>query len=350
MKVVILGDLHMGARSGDLDFAHYFNKFFTEVLYPYMHDEGIDTIIQLGDYFDNQTSVDTAAWKACRPIWVDQLVENNFRMVMLVGNHDIAFRNTLRVNTPELILSGIENIQVLRKPTSIYLDDSGYGFDIVPWICNENRDEILSFIQKQENPVLLGHFAIEGFPMYKGGVVDKKGLSKKIFENYPFVFSGHFHTRSQFANIEYTGTPYEITWADYGDQKGFFVFDTGNQVATFVENPLTMFEKIVYNDGCDYDLDWLEGKIVKLVVTNRGNIKKYNSFLDKLGQIKLKELVIQEQVNDTSEVANVESTEVDWIDDKVVYIKRAVEAAITDLDKETVIDYLSSLHDRSMVV
>lgn len=338
----------MGARSGDLDFARYFNDFFTDQLYPYMKKNNIEIIFQLGDYFDNQTSVDTTAWKECKPVWVDQLIENNFKMIVLVGNHDIAFRNTLRVNTPELILSEIENIQIISEPMSIELDNSGYSFDVVPWICAENKDEILTFIKKQASPVLMGHFAIEGFPMHKGGIVDKKGLSRSLFENYPFVFSGHFHTKSQNGNIDYTGIPYQITWSDYGDPKGFHVFDTENQTVEFVENPLVMFEKIIYDDGCDYDIKTLENMIVKLIVKNRGNIKTYNSFLDKLKNIKTKELSIQEQVTDMSELENADVGEIDWVNDKLIYIRKVVEATETDLEKETVVEYLSSLHDRSV--
>lgn len=340
----------MGARSGDLDFARYFNRFFEEVLYPYMKENDIEIIIQLGDYFDNQNSVDTSAWKECKPVWVDKLNDHGFKMIVLVGNHDIAYRNTLRVNTPELILSEYEHIQILKEPMSLCLDRSGYSFDIVPWICQENREEILAFIEKQESPVLIGHFAIEGFPFHKGGMVDKKGLSRSLFENYPFVFSGHYHTKSSSNNIDYLGIPYEITWSDFGDTKGFHVFDTEKQILEFIPNPITMFEKIVYEDDInldDYDLD---GKIVKLIVKNRMDLKKYNSFLEQLRSLKLKELSIQEQIEDVSKVSDIEVDEIDWVQDQTVYIKKAVEVTTTDLNKEDISEYLCSLHARAIAL
>lgn len=349
MRVILLGDLHMGARGGDLDFVRYFNKFFTDVLFPYMKKNNISYIVQAGDYFDNQTSVDTTAWRESKPVWINELQKNNFQMAVLVGNHDIAYRNTLRVNTPELILSEFDNIQVIKEPTTLTLKD-GYSFDIVPWICEENKEEIFSFIEKQASSVLVGHFSIEGFPMFKGGAVEKKGLSRSLFENYPFVFSGHFHSKSSGGNIDYLGVPYEITWADYSDPKGFHVFDTVNQTVEFVVNPHTMFEKISYSEDLDLDTIDIQGKIVKVIVKNRGDLNKYNKFLEKIKSIGTKDLIIEEQVNDTSKVSDTDLTEIDWVEDKILYIEKAVESATTDLDKDTVVSYMSDLHQRSLAL
>lgn len=350
MKVIILGDTHMGARSGDLDFVNYFNKFYSEFLYPYMKEHNIKNVVQLGDYFDNQTNLGLVAWEASKPVWVEEFRKNGFFMHVLVGNHDIPYRNTLRVNSPELILSEYtDSFKVISEPTTITFDD-GYSFDVVPWICKENEESVLAFIKKQQSPVLLGHFAIEGFPMYKGGTVDRHGLSMKIFDQYPFVFSGHYHTRSSSGNIEYTGVPYEMTWSDYGDPKGFVVFDTENQTTEFVENPYTMFEKIQYSEDLDTKTLDITGKIVKVIVVDRGDIKKYNKFLAWAKDQPTKELIIDECVSDTSAVSEVDLTEVDWASDTEEYIKKVVDVTETDLSKDDVVAYLSELHQRASAI
>lgn len=346
MKVILLGDLHAGARRGDLDFSRYFNKFFEDVLYPYMLDNGINTIIQAGDYFDDQTSIDTAAWQLCKPVWVDQLRNYGFKMHVLVGNHDIAFKNTLRVNSPSLFLSEYKDcINVISEPTTLDLD--GYLFDVVPWICQENKEQVLEFMKKQKGSALIGHFAIAGFPMYKNGTIDKRGLSISLFEHYPFVFSGHFHTASVSGNIQYLGVPYEITWSDFDDPKGFYVFDTESQTVDFVRNPHTMFEKIEYKEGMDIP-DSLDNKIVRLVVKDRGNIKKYNIALENFEKLNTKELIVTEQYTDTSKVESVDTTTIDWTTDTTAYIKLVVENTETDLNKDSVVAYMSDLYNRSI--
>lgn len=350
MKVILLGDTHACAKSGDLDFAEYFNKFFLDVLYPYMKDNGIRTVIQAGDYFDNQNSLGLIAWEKSKPIWVDEFRNNGFYMHVLVGNHDISYKNTLRVNSPELILSEYkDSFNIVTEPSTIQVDD-GYSFDLVPWICKENYDEAMRFIKKQKSSVLIGHFAIEGFQMFKGGTVERHGLPQSLFEQYPFVFSGHFHTRSTSNNIEYLGIPYEMTWVDYNDPKGFTVFDTVTQRVDFVQNPYTMFEKVLYKEDLDTSKLNLEKKIVKVLVTDRGDLKKYQKFLDWVKEQPTKDLIIDESVNDASEVSNIDISEIDWISNTTDYIKTVVESTETDLDKEDVTEYLTKLHQRASLV
>jgi DNA repair exonuclease SbcCD nuclease subunit len=349
-RIILLGDLHMGARSGDIDFANYFNLFFTDVLYPYMKKHGISTVIQAGDYFDNQNALSYNAWKVCRPVWVDKFLEEGWNMFVLVGNHDIAYKNTLRVNSPELILADIKaekgSIQVIKEPTTLDLD--GYLFDVVPWICKQNNEAIHDFISKQTGSALIGHFAIQGFPMYKGGQVEKRGTDRALFDQYPFVFSGHFHTKSESGNIQYLGVPYEITWADFNDPKGFHVFDTVAQTLDFVVNPYNMFEKILYEDGLQIDPEDVRGKIVRLVVTDRGNLERYNAFVDNLKTYPVKSLDIVESVSDKNGIAEVDLDEIDWVSNTEDYLIKVVDSIETDLSKEDLSDYMIELQKRAI--
>ena len=52
MKLCILGDTHFGARGDSLDFHKYFRKFYNDVFFPYLKENNITTIIQMGDLFD----------------------------------------------------------------------------------------------------------------------------------------------------------------------------------------------------------------------------------------------------------------------------------------------------------
>ena len=40
----------------------------------------------------------------------------------------------------------------------------------------------------------------------------------------------------------------EFTWSDYGDPKGFHIFDTDTREMTKIKNPIRMFEKVFYDD------------------------------------------------------------------------------------------------------
>jgi DNA repair exonuclease SbcCD nuclease subunit len=83
------------------------------------------------------------------------------------------------------------------------------------------------------------------------GVVCDGGFSRTEFGKFGTVFTGHFHHKSTDGKIFYLGNTYQITWADYGENRGFHVFDTESQILDFVENPNEMFHKLKYDDSTD---------------------------------------------------------------------------------------------------
>ena len=79
-----------------------------------------------------------------------------------------------------------------------------------------------------------------------------------------------------------------MTWQDYGDTKGFHVFDTDTRLLKFIPNPYQMFYRIVYNDELnDYgseDMSKYHNVYVKVVVEKKQNTLMYDRFLEKLYQ------------------------------------------------------------------
>ena len=52
MKLAIITDQHFGARKG-ADYIHnYFKKFYDDIFFPYLKENKIDTIVDMGDTFD----------------------------------------------------------------------------------------------------------------------------------------------------------------------------------------------------------------------------------------------------------------------------------------------------------
>ena len=54
MKICILGDTHFGARGDSLEFHNYFKRFYDEIFFPYLLENRINIIFQLGDLFDRR--------------------------------------------------------------------------------------------------------------------------------------------------------------------------------------------------------------------------------------------------------------------------------------------------------
>ena len=249
MKLCILGDTHFGARGDSLDFHKYFRKFYNDVFFPYLKENNITTIIQMGDLFDRRKYINFNSLYLSRKYFFDELIANDLHMYTLIGNHDVSFKNTLEVNSPSLIIGDYQNIKVIQDFETITLDD--LSIDVVPWICDENESEIFNKIKKSKSDICFGHFEIAGFEMDRGNICDT-GIDKKLLNRYDVVLSGHFHHKSSDGNITYVGTPYEMTWADYSDPKGFHIFDTETREMVFVKNPY-LFDFVLdnlYKSGC----------------------------------------------------------------------------------------------------
>ena len=342
MKVCVLGDLHLGSKQGSNHFSDYTNRFFDEILYPYMEKNNIKNIIQLGDLFDNRTSLSYKAFHRCKDTWFGRLQKHKIKMHVLLGNHDIHYRNTLRINSPELLLSEFEYINIINKPS--VLDFDGTKIDVIPWICEENSEDIKKFVQRPvRSSILCGHLELGGFPHYKGDTRTTTGSDSfaSLFDPYSLVLTGHYHTYSQKGNIVYTGIPYEITWADYGDQKSFFVFDTQTNKLERVDNPLKIFRKIYYETENTFDdFASLKNAIVKVIVNEKKDAIAFERFIDSVKLSGIRDLTIIESLTNMDDVEIDDNLDVD---DTQGIINNFVDAIEVAVNKSDLKNYMLSL-------
>lgn len=345
MKIVLLGDLHLGARNGSGHFSKYFNQFFTDVLYPYIDKHKIKHVIQLGDLFDNRTNLVYKALHACKDVWFGGMRDRGIEYVTLIGNHDITYKNTLEINSPELLLGEYDNIKIITEPQEVNV--AGYQFDIIPWICDSNKDAVAQFMtRKDKSDICLGHFEIAGFDMHRGSA-STAGCSPSVFDGYAKVFSGHYHTSSTRGNITYTGIPYEITWSDYSDPKGFFVFDTVTKKHTFIPNHLTMFAKVVYNNGYTVNLQTLSGKIVRVIVQEKKDPVLFEKFLDSLRLVNPYHLDVVDGQNMSSSASLDDELDVE---DTPGIIANYIETIDVPVDKDELLSYIMSLYNEALTL
>jgi hypothetical protein len=286
MKIAFLGDTHFGARNDNIHFHGFFEKFYSQVFFPFLREQGITNIVQMGDVFDRRKYINFQSLKLCRDYFFEPLVKEGVKLHVIIGNHDTYFKNTNEVNSITLLLKEYTNINVFEHPSIAEFDDC--RILMVPWICQDNQDECMRAIQSTDADMIVGHFEISGFEMYRGAVCDE-GMDMKIFPKDIPVLSGHFHHKSQHGNIHYLGTPYEITWSDFNDMKGFHVYDTDTKEMTWVQNPFIMFHKIHYDDQeksmeevLATDFEQYRNTIVKVIVRNKTNPHWFDMFVDKL--------------------------------------------------------------------
>jgi len=339
MRVCLLGDTHFGVRNDSKTFHAYYEKFYDEVFFPELERRGIRTIIQLGDLFDRRKYINFLSLMESRRYFFDRCVEQNITLHALIGNHDIFWKESLDVNSPDLLLRDYHNIRTWKEHGTLELD--GIKIDMIPWICKSNEDAIFEFVKNSTSPICMGHFELAGFPLSRG-VDSHDGLDFKFLNNYNQVYSGHYHTRSEHDNIMYLGTPYELFWSDYRDQKVFGVLDTETMKFEAINNPHRMFHKINYDDAQltmeqikTIDYTQYANSYVKVVVLNKQDPYLFEKLVDEIYKVSPIDVSIVEDFTELSMEENEEDI-VNQAEDTMTILSKFIDGQnlnITDPNK-----------------
>lgn len=288
MKIALVTDQHFGARNDSHKIADHMQKFYDNVFFPEIKKRGIKTVIDLGDTFDRRKYISFTSLKRAKEMFFQPLSDEGIDLHVIVGNHDSVYKNTLEVNSIDLLLEEYDNITTYTRPT--ITEFSGTEIMLVPWICDANEEETFVKADKTTAQILLGHLELSGYQMYKGGFMDH-GISDSWLKKFELVCSGHYHHKSTTGNVNYLGCPYEMTWSDYNDQKGFHILDTLTRTIEFIPNPFTLFHKVWYDDT-DLDMHGLlaqteqfkefKGCAVKVIIKNKDNPTLFDLYIEKL--------------------------------------------------------------------
>lgn len=353
MKIALLGDTHFGARNDNSAFHDYFEKFYRDVFFPYLRENGIDTVVQFGDLFDRRKYINFSTLAKSRKYFFDVIEQSGISMHVFVGNHDTFYKNTNEVNSPELLLNDYRNINVYSEPCDIKID--GTKITLLPWVCSANYEQCMHHMQETDAQILFGHLELAGFEMHRGAVNDHGQFDLSTLQKFDVVCSGHFHHKSSRGNIHYLGTPYEMSWSDYNDPRGFHIFDTNTRELEFIRNPYMMFNKIHYDDA-DKSFDEVVGDdfsmysnaFVKVIVRNKNNPYWFDLFINKLEKVGVVDLqVVEDHLN-----LNLEddSDIIDEAEDTLTILRKVVDGIDTSVPKKDLDSFLTSLYTEAMHV
>jgi DNA repair exonuclease SbcCD nuclease subunit len=341
MKVAIITDQHFGARKGSKYLHDYFEKFYNDVFFPYLEENKITTVVDMGDTFDNRRNIDLWSLEWAKEKYFNKLRDLGIKVHTIVGNHTAYYKDTNSINSVDLLLNEYENVIVYSEPTEIKLGK--LKVLLLPWINSENYENTKNSIQKSTSKVVMGHLELNGFRATRGHMMED-GMDVDMFDKFERVYSGHFHTRSTNGKIFYLGNPYEMFWNDVNDTRGFTIFDTQTLEHTPIDNPHRLFYNIYYDDtnyklfnGTDY-----QDKIVKVIVKKKTNQKQFEKFIDKLysASVRVHELKIVENFN----IQDDEDFEVTETENTISILNRYIDEAEFDCDKSIIKGILQKIY------
>ena len=330
MKIAIITDQHFGARKNSKLFHDYFLKFYNDVFFPYLEENGITTIVDMGDTFDSRKGIDFSALAWAKDNYYDRLKDMGIHVHTIVGNHTAYYKNTNEVNAVDLLLREYDNVTVYSESTEVKLDKLNVLF--IPWINKENEETTFKLIQSSTCKIAMGHLELNGFRAHRGCIMDH-GHPGELYSEFTKVFSGHYHTRSDDGRIYYLGNPYEMFWNDVGDRRGFTIFDTETLEHFHVDNPYRLFYNIYYEDTPHqlFDVSEYVNKIIKVIVRKKTDTKAFEKFIDKVTDVAADIKIVE-----NFDIQEPEEFEIFESEDTISILNRYIEEAEIQLDKSRV--------------
>lgn len=194
-------------------------KWFCE----HAKEEQVDLIIFVGDWFDNRSRLRLDTIDAGNTIM--RLLLEVAPVIMIVGNHDMFFRNNRSIHSVDAYRDW-DGVTIVDTPEVI--GNVGY----VPFLVGTEYLEVLDM----EAKYIFGHFELPHFLMNSTiEMPDKGALKADAFTHPEMVFSGHFHKRQLKTNtnkipVWYIGSPFGHDFNDVDDEaRGMMILEWDQQ-------------------------------------------------------------------------------------------------------------------------
>lgn len=358
MNILMISDIHLGVKKNSEFFINVTRDFFNDQVIPAIEDNDVEELWILGDLFDDKFLTGVLVYNVAIGIIRKLLWKfKSLKIRILIGNHDIYYKNSLKVTSLKMLDKISKRVEIVSEVSEYDLD--GCKCLAVPWLVhgsenwNKFRQVTCDYDESglMQYDVCFGHFEINGFEKIKG-VVENDGMSQDMFKAFGDVFSGHFHIRSKLGNIQYLGCPYEITWNDYGTEKGMTLYDTDSRKATFIKNDTSPKHKHIKLSSVVEDqslLDDADNNMVRFHLDETIDESDLNAILDKLENKKsfnlqfIDERYDQEIENDDIDLDDVSTDDLKYCTEYAKQLEHPEEIEDNELEQR-----LISLYQRAI--
>jgi len=354
MKIALIADTHFGARNDSQLFLDSFTSFFEETFFPVLKKYDIDTVIHAGDLLDRRKYINFNTLSKVRTKFMKPLKDMGIEVHCILGNHDTYYKNTNDLNSiKELFAERYDNFKLYEEPVTLNFD--GMDIALLPWINNENHKESMDFINSTSAQWLVGHLELDGYEVLRGIKYDG-GMSPKNFSRFEQVLSGHFHCKQEKGNIIYLGAPYQITFSDVNEPKGFWILDTDTRELEFIKNERILFHSLTYDDAkFDYSKfisqnhSKYRDSYVKIYVINKEKPYILDRVIDSLYNSGVYDLSIVEDIDNTINIGTDTNQKADITKSTLELIYEEVDDIQDIKDSETVKHLIKELYMESLV-
>ncbi|MCR5176254.1 MAG: exonuclease SbcCD subunit D [Anaerovibrio sp.] len=256
MKLLHLGDLHLGKALGDFDLIHDQEYILKQIL-GIIDKEDVSVVLIAGDVYDK--AVPSEAATRLLDYFLGELARRRINTVMISGNHDsddrLNFGSTL-FKSNRIFISAKYTGQLDKW----VINDGGQELDIysLPFVkasqvrhfypdmnietyedavrtilesaeIDDNKTNILVAHQfvagKSEDPAMGGS---EGLGTQSVGLVEKIGYD--LFNQFDYVALGHIHAPQRVGRdeVRYAGSPLKYSLSEVNNNKSVPIITVGD--------------------------------------------------------------------------------------------------------------------------
>jgi DNA repair exonuclease SbcCD nuclease subunit len=242
---------------------------YLKYIQEYCSQENIKDVIIMGDVFEKSSSIKNESFI---PLFQQLYAMKNsgINFIVIVGNHDAINKNN-------------DSIIEVFSPIATVVKDL-YEVDDMAFLSYTKEESMISKIDPEKIRYVFTHIPIANFSFDNAyHATEKHAFREELFEDFQFVFSGHFHRHQKRKNIIYTGSPFQMNFGEIGQEKGFIVFDKEREDWEFVEYNGPQYTKFHVSEYKNNDV---KNKFVGVIVdTKIQNFVKLKRILFESGAI-----------------------------------------------------------------
>jgi DNA repair exonuclease SbcCD nuclease subunit len=176
-------------------------------------------IVNGGDTFNTRGLIKTSCFDRLYHHY-SRWAKKGLKQVIIVGNHDQEDKNG--DIHPMRVFENFDGWHVVDKPTLI--GDMAF----MPYMPKAGIQPAIQKMLKAGAKDATVHWGIQGALMNEGHA-DSEGVPAEWLSAFRQVFSGHYHYRNAFDNIQYIGSPMQQNFGELNQQKGVIIYDNSKK-------------------------------------------------------------------------------------------------------------------------
>ena len=268
-KVLIFSDVHIHPHKRSLDrLQHCLDAL--EWVFKTAEEQSVDHILFLGDLFHNRQRIEILTYHKAFNVFKKYL-NGKIKLWLLLGNHDLWYRDKVDINSVAPF-SALPGVTVVDCEST--LDISGHLIDFIPFTLDpiESLNKLLKLRGDNPKKLLCAHIAIHGAKYNSGMMADVTvehdgevtKVDSSLFSAWDQVFLGHYHLPQIIQNVEYVGSPLQLSFGEADQIKHILIYDLETQEKEYIENNFSPKHLIIpYDQIKNYEL---KNNFIRIVV------------------------------------------------------------------------------------